>query len=102
MPLDTSTFPDEVQAAFFIFDMLSDRWDGMSGAYLGKDWSSASFLFDLYEFEDVETVVFFTKMYETLIVKERAEKAEQKRKQEERKAKNSAGGGQSYTHNIKG
>ena len=48
MPLEASAFPSEVQVAFFMFDLLSDRWDGMSGMYLGKDWSSAQFLFKLY------------------------------------------------------
>jgi hypothetical protein len=38
MPLEASAFPYEVQVAFFMFDLLSDRWDGMSGTYLGKDW----------------------------------------------------------------
>ena len=38
-------------------------------------------------------------MYESIIVAHRAEKAEQQRKAEERKAKS---GGKSYAHNIKG
>jgi hypothetical protein len=39
------------------------------------------------------------KMYEAKIVNYRAEKAEAKRKQEQRKSKS---GGKNYTHNVKG
>ncbi len=87
MPLEASAFPQEVQVAFFMLDLLSDRWDGTSGMYLGKDWSSANFLFDLYEFEGKKDIIFFMKVYENLVINERAEKAEQKRKAAERKAK---------------
>ena len=47
MPLDASVFPAEVQVAFFVFGLLPDRWDSMSGCYMGKDWSSAR-LYILY------------------------------------------------------
>ena len=62
MPLEASSFPYEVQVAFFVFDLLSDRWDGMSGMYLGKDWSSATFLIEAYKIEDIPVVVYFAKV----------------------------------------
>lgn len=100
MPPDLTDFPVEVQVAFFIFDLLEDHWEGMSGTYMGKYWSNINTLFDLYEIEDRRIVFYIMKIYEGLIVKQRAEKAEQKRKAEERKT--SAGGGKQYTHNVKG
>lgn len=100
MPLDASDFPVEVQVAFFIFDMLSDNWDGMSGSYLGKDWADASYLFELYEVEDPKIVMYFAKTYERLVMAHRAEEAERKRKADERKSK--AGGGKNFTHNVSG
>ena len=36
MPLETSVFPHEVQVAFFIFELLPDKWDGMSGYYFAR------------------------------------------------------------------
>jgi hypothetical protein len=87
MPLDASVFPPEVQVAFFIFDLLPDRWEGMSGMYLGKDWSSAEFLFKIYEIEDIQYVTYFAKIYESILVSEKAEEANKKRKASERKAK---------------
>ena len=99
MPLNSSAFPEEVQVAFFIFSLLSDYWEGMSGTYMGKHWNGIEYLFELYKVENPKTVFFFMKLYEASIINYRAEEAEKKRKAEERKAK-SAGGGKQYTHNV--
>jgi len=87
MPLTYSDFPSEVQVAFFMFDLLSDVWEGMSGTYMGKDWSSANFLFETYEIEDPRQTLYFMKLYEREVMAQRAEEAEQRRKKEEQKAK---------------
>tara|TARA_B100000508_G_C11347622_1_gene222343 strand:+ start:307 stop:591 length:285 start_codon:yes stop_codon:yes gene_type:complete len=87
MPLEVSAFPHEVQVAFFVHDLLSDKWDGASGNYLGKDWSSANFIFKTFNVEDVPTVVYFAKIYENLIVHSRLEENSRKQKAEERRAK---------------
>jgi len=99
MPLDSSEFPEEVQVAFFMFSLLSDNWEGMSGSYMGKDWSQCTQLFEIYKIEDPRTTMFFMKMYEATLVKYRMEKAEEKRKQDERKTQQ---GGKTYTHNVRG
>lgn len=100
MPLTREVFPYEVQVAFFMFDLLSDVWEGMSGTYMGKEWSSCSLLFDTYEVEDKKIVLYFMKIYERILMSYRAEQAEKRRKAEERKAQKS--GGKNYTHNVKG
>lgn len=87
MPLDASVFPAEVQVAFFVFGLLPDRWDSMSGFYMGKDWSSANFIFSTYEVDDIKTTVYFAKMYEALLVEYRAEEANKKRKESERRSR---------------
>ena len=99
MPLDSSEFPEEVQVAFFMFNLLSDNWDGASGSYLGKVWTQCPQLFELYEIEDKKTTLFFMKMYEVVLINHRLEKAEEKRKQDERKSQQ---GGKTYTHNVRG
>jgi hypothetical protein len=101
MPLDSSAFPEEVQVAFFVFGLLPDRWDGMSGTYLGKEWSSLEHIFKIYDLEDVKTILFFAKLYEGIVVNHKAEEAENRRKAEQRKTK-AAGGGKTYTHNVRG
>lgn len=100
MPLEPSDFPVEVQVAFFIFSFLEDIWDGASGSYLGKSYSNIEYLFNLHNVEDPKTVLYIIKLYEGALVNYRAEKAEQKRKAEERKR--SAGSGQKFTHNVQG
>lgn len=99
MPLETSDFPTEVQVAFFIFSFLEDRWEGMSGTYMGKTWNNLEYLFTLYELDNKITVLYFMKMWEEVIVSFRANKSEQRRKAEESK---SASGGKTFTHNVKG
>lgn len=99
MPLETSDFPSEVQVAFFIFGFLEDNWEGMSGAYLGKNWNTVEYFFNLYEIENPKLIIFLMKIWESILVSYRAEKAERKKKADERK---SARGGKTYAHNVKG
>ena len=99
MPLEPSDFPEEVQVAFFMFSLLPDHWEGMSGSYMGKYWDGIDYFFKLYEVENPRIILYFMKLYEAEIVTYRAQKAEQKRKADERKAKS---GGKNYTHNVKG
>jgi len=100
MPVDLSGLPEEVQTAFFILGFLPDVWEGMSGSYMGKDWSALEYLVDLYEIQDPKVVIMFAKMYETITINERAEKQKAERKKAERKS--AASSGKNYTHNIKG
>ena len=99
MPLDLSDFPEEVQVAFFMFSLLPDHWEGMSGTYMGKYWDGLDYFFKVYEVENQKVILYLMKLYENVLVSHRAEQAEQKRKTEERRAKS---GGKSYAHNIKG
>jgi len=100
MPLSPLDFPAEVQVAFFIYDLLSDVWEGTSGMYMGKDWSSADFIFKTYEVENPKQILYFMKMYERENIGQKAEESERKRKEQERKSKQSSG--KQYTHNVKG
>jgi|TARA_R110000772_G_scaffold149208_3_gene259920 hypothetical protein len=100
MPLDPSNLPEVVQVAFFLFGLLEDVWEGMSGTYLGKKWGSIEYLFNLYEIGEPRTMLYILKMYEGIVVAHRAEESERKRKADERKS--SAGGGKNFTHNVKG
>ena len=99
MPLTQMDFPSEIQVAFFMYDLLSDVWEGMSGTYMGKDWSHCSQLFDIWDIEDARTVMYYMKVYERIIVQHRSEESDRQRKQSERKK---GGEGKNYTHNVKG
>tara|TARA_B110000211_G_C13662050_1_gene370655 strand:- start:82 stop:420 length:339 start_codon:yes stop_codon:yes gene_type:complete len=99
MPPSTADLPEEVQHAFMVFNYMSDRWDGMSGSYLGKDWSSVEFFLNLWSIEDKKLVVFFLSNIESVYSKKLNDKQEQRRKAEERKSK---AGGKTYAHNVQG
>ena len=99
MPLNPSDFPEEVQVAFFMFSLLPDHWEGMSGTYMGKYWDGIDYFFKLYEVQDIKTVLYIMKSYESKLVSYRAEQAERKRKAQERRSK---GGGKTYTHKVTG
>ncbi len=98
MPLDPTEFPEEVQVAFFITSLLSDRWEGQTGTYLGKDYTNVQYLFNLYKIDNPTVILFFMKMYDAEITHHRMEEGEKKRKSAERKS----AGGKNYTHNVKG
>lgn len=99
MPVDVSELPLEVQLAFLLMSYLSDKWDGMSGSYLGKDWSSLEYLFKLYEVENQKEVFKFMKIIEAFQVEVSIEKAKKDRKKLE------AGGnakGKGHTYKVGG
>ena len=99
MPLELSDFPEEVQVAFFMFSLLPDHYEGMSGTYMGKYWEGIDYFFKIYEIDNPKQILYLMKLYENTLVSYRADQADKKRKTDERKAKS---GEKSYAHNIKG
>ena len=90
MPPDRGDYPYEVQVAFFIHDLLPDRWDGMSGSYMGKDYAALQVLLDTYEVEERKQVCLFIKHIEARNMSSVNNKISRKQKASEQKAK---GGG---------
>lgn len=85
-PLTEADFPYEVQVAFFMLSLLSDRWDGVSGGYFGKDWGPIVSLLDLYEIEDKVLMIELMKMIESINIEFTNDKAQQQRKAAEQAA----------------
>ena len=99
MPLEVSGFPAEIRVAFFLYGFLEDRYEGMSGMYMGKNWTMIEFLFSTYQIEEPKIILYFMKLLENITVGYRSEQAKRKQKADERK---SASGGKNFTHNVKG
>jgi hypothetical protein len=57
IPVDMADFPDEVQEAFQIYYLLRDVWEGMSGTYMGKDFSTIFDFFRLYSIESQDQLL---------------------------------------------
>lgn len=87
MPLTDADFPVEAQVAFFIYSYLPDKWDGASGTYMGKDWSSLQIIFNLFQVEDQSFIFQLLKIIESITVDVTNDKISQKRKASERAAK---------------
>lgn len=87
MPPDDSVFPMEVQQALFLHSLLPEKWDGMSGSYLGRDWSALSVLLDVYEIADRKTVVLFLKQVEAHHMASVNKELKRKQDAERRKSK---------------
>ena len=51
IPVEFDDLPVLVQQALEIYQYLPDRWEGMSGTFMGKDYSVVFELFTTYEIE---------------------------------------------------
>lgn len=52
VPVEVEDLPYSFQTYLAVFSYLSDRWDGMSGTYLGKDFSNLESLLNIFEVHD--------------------------------------------------
>jgi len=62
IPVEREDLYWETQEVFELYDLLSARWEGMSGSYLGKDLNLLPMLFDLYD------VPIYIKKYALFII----------------------------------
>ena len=81
IPIELSDFPDELQTAFQVYQVLQDHWEGMSGTYMGKNLSGLSEIFEVYEVDRSDRRLILEFIH--LIDRERMVTYDQKRKQEE-------------------
>ena len=87
MPLTDADFPVEVQVAFFIYSYMPDHWDGATGTYFGKDWSSLDAIFNIFEVEDKVFMLQLLKIIDVTSTDSVNAKIAQKRKASEQAAK---------------
>lgn len=52
MPIDPAYLGQNAQYALILLNVLPDKWEGMSGSWMGKDYSGLSAIMDIYEIED--------------------------------------------------
>ena len=83
IPKDPSTFSLEAQQALTLMNALPDNWEGMSGLWLGKDYSGLSDIIDIYQVQEKREVFELLKTCEDELGKFYA----QKRKEQEQLAK---------------
>ena len=83
IPKDPSDLPYEAQQALILLNSLPDNWEGMSGTWMGKDYSGLLAIMDIYEIDNRKSVFELLKVAEA----ELASYYSQKQKEKESMAK---------------
>jgi hypothetical protein len=52
IPKDPSVFSIQVQQALMLLNILPDKWEGMSGTWMGKDYAGLEAIMNIYEIDD--------------------------------------------------
>ena len=52
LPRDPSTLSIECQQALLLLNTLPDKWEGMSGTWMGKDYAGLEAILNIYEIVD--------------------------------------------------
>jgi len=89
LPMEIDSLTVESQLALEIYRYLPDRWEGMSGSYLGKDLNILPFLFKQYKVEEDESshIFFLIQYIDGCVAKRMQVKREQSEQLSEAKSK---------------
>ena len=52
IPRDPGELPYNVQGALLLYNALPDIWEGMSGSWMGKDYSGLGDIMDIYDLDN--------------------------------------------------
>ena len=64
LPKDPSSLELECQQALMLLNTLPDKWDGMSGTWMGKDYAGLAAIMDIYDIQDRRAVFELLKVGE--------------------------------------
>ena len=64
VPKDLEDLPLSFQSFIAVFSYLPDKYDGMSGTYLGKDLSPLDTILDIFEVKDKQLAIRTIKVLE--------------------------------------
>jgi len=78
IPKDPGDLSYNVQGALVLFNALPDIWEGMSGSWMGKDYSGLIAIMDIYQLDNKREVFNLLKVAEGEAAKYYAEKAKQR------------------------
>lgn len=86
IPVEFDELPVQVQRALEMYSYLADRWEGMSGTYMGKDYSIVFNLFNVYDIDNTAEQQLMLRIMAT-IDRTRMELIQTKQKQKEKPSK---------------
>ena len=87
IPVDPSTFSYECQQALVLLNALPDKWEGMNGVWLGKDYAGLDVIMNIFSIDNRLEVFELLRVCEL----ELGKFYEFKRKQQEQMAKSKKG-----------
>jgi len=77
MPKDPAYLSYNVQGALLLYNALPDNWEGMSGTWMGKDYSGLMDIMNIYQLDNKREVFDLLKIAEGEASKFYTEKAKQ-------------------------
>ena len=87
VPKDPSHLSYNVQSALILYNALPDIWEGMSGTWMGKDYSGLMDIMNIYGFDDKKEIFSLLKIAEGEAGKFYTERAKQKESLDDAKAR---------------
>jgi hypothetical protein len=78
LPKEPSHLSYNIQGALILYNALPDVWEGMSGSWMGKDYSGLMDIMNIYELENRREIFTLLKIAEGEASKFYAEKQKQK------------------------
>ena len=78
LPKEPSHLSYNIQGALILYNALPDVWEGMSGSWMGKDYSGLMDIMNIYELENRREIFTHLKIEEGEASKFYAEKQKQK------------------------
>ena len=78
MPKDPSSLSYECQQALVLVNALPDKWEGMSGTWMGKDYSGLEAIMNIYEIDDRRAVFDLVQVGENEMSKYYAQKQKER------------------------
>jgi hypothetical protein len=77
LPKDPAYLSYNIQCALVLYNALPDKWEGMSGSWMGKDYSGLMDIMNIYRMDNKREVFDLLKIAEGEAGKFYAEKAKQ-------------------------
>ena len=77
LPKDPAYLSYNVQCTLVLYNALPDKWEGMSGSWMGKDYSGLMDIMNIYEIDNKREVFDLLKIAEGEASKFYAEKQKQ-------------------------
>tara|TARA_X000001316_G_C891368_1_gene12972 strand:+ start:172 stop:519 length:348 start_codon:yes stop_codon:yes gene_type:complete len=87
IPVSAEKLSNDAQAALILFNVLPDKWEGMNGVWLGKDYAGLGTVLTLYEIENQRYVFELLKHIENEASKHYATKRKEQESMAKAKAK---------------